>query len=92
MTYGHGFGWILALAVLAVFGVAAVLAVMSLARLGQDDVPNPGPPRHRSAGEPEETLRLRYARGDIDTEEFERRLYVLRDGVLGDAGRPRPAG
>jgi putative membrane protein len=87
MMYGHGVGWLLMLAVLVAFGVAAALAIISLARAGQGWVAAPGVPRHRHAGDPEDTLRLRYARGDIDTEEFDRRLHVLRDG-----GHIRPAG
>jgi uncharacterized membrane protein len=76
MMYGHGYGWLLTLAVLTMFGVAAVLAVLSLARSAQDSLPA----RHRYTEESEDILRLRYARGDIDTEEFQRRLGMLRGG------------
>ncbi|HET7479049.1 MAG TPA: SHOCT domain-containing protein [Rubrobacteraceae bacterium] len=68
--FGMGFGIILWLAIIA-------LIVWAVVRI----FPNQGQGGNResSAGEtPEETLRRRFAGGEIDAEEYERSLKVLK--------------
>lgn len=65
---GMGFGMLvwLVLAVLVVWLV--VRGLIALERTRTDGTPSPGP---------DEILRERLARGEIDTDEFERRLALL---------------
>ena len=73
----HGIGWggILLLVVLVAILVVLVWAAVAALRGGSHHAttaPLPGRP------DPEEILRERLARGDIDPEDFARRLDVLR--------------
>lgn len=72
--YGYGYGWGWHLAGMFIFWIVLVLVIILLVRwLG---VPGRGPSGpHESA---EEILKKRYARGEIDKEEFDRRLSDLR--------------
>jgi uncharacterized membrane protein len=69
---GGGVGTILLLLVL----VVAVFALMKLFPDWQDRVGL----NSRREDSAEETLRQRFARGEIDAEEYERSLEVLRNG------------
>jgi uncharacterized membrane protein len=42
---------------------------------------------NRREGSAEETLRQRFARGEIDAEDYERSLEVLRNGRVSENGR-----
>jgi putative membrane protein len=67
--FGMGWGWILGLVVIG----AVVWAAM---RAGARGGAQP-PPRERT---PEEVLRERFARGEIDEEEYRARRKTLREG------------
>jgi putative membrane protein len=79
MMMGGGVGTILVLLVLAV----AVWAIIKVFPDWQDRV-GLSSRREDSA---EETLRQRFARGEIDAEEYERSLEVLRNGRGSENGR-----
>lgn len=57
--------------------VAVVVIVWLVVRVLQGVGTSQTPPREPA---PEELLRARFARGEIDEEEFRRRLAVLREG------------
>jgi putative membrane protein len=80
MMGGGGVGTILLLVVLAV----AVWAIIRVVPDWQDRVGLNSSRREDSA---EETLRQRFARGEIDSEEYERSLEVLRNGRVSQNGR-----
>ena len=85
--YGHGMGWawgwgLMTFAFWALVVVAVVLLIRHFSRSGEHRPPGPhayGPPPpdapHTSA---EQLLAERYARGEIDDEEYRRRLATLR--------------
>lgn len=81
---GWGWGWpgwiLMAVSMLAFWGLLAGLVVM-LFRWGGRSGSGEG-----RADEPERILAERFARGDIDDEEYRRRLDVLR----GTPHRPAP--
>jgi putative membrane protein len=79
MMGGGGVGTILLLVVLAV----AVWAIIKVFPDWQDRV-GLSSRREDSA---EETLRQRFARGEIDAQEYERSLEVLRNGRVSQNGR-----
>ncbi|AZS73193.1 hypothetical protein DDE74_21545 [Streptomyces lydicus] len=85
--YGrHGGGWAwLAMSVsmflfLALLFVIALLIVRALGRSGPGHDAHPGT---RRAPGPEQILAERYARGEIDEEEYRRRLATLRGAPPG---------
>ncbi|MBO1334422.1 SHOCT domain-containing protein [Streptomyces sp. VRA16 Mangrove soil] len=84
---GGGWGWFAMSAGMLLFwlliGLAAVLAFRALSRTERTLPP-------RGAG-PEQLLDERFARGDIDEDEYRRRREVLatRTAGPGDAGRLR---
>ena len=80
MMGGGGVGTILLLVVLAV----AVWAIIKVFPDWQDRVGLNSSRREDSA---EETLRQRFARGEIEAEEYERSLEVLRNGRASQNGR-----
>ena len=80
MMMGGGVGTILLLVVLAV----AVWAIIKVFPDWQDRV---GLSSRRREDSAEETLRQRFARGEIDAEEYERSLEVLRSGRVSQNGR-----
>jgi putative membrane protein len=80
MMGGGGVGTILLLVVLAV----AVWAIIKIFPDWQDRVGLSSTRREDSA---EETLRQRFARGEIDAEDYERSLEVLHNGRASQNGR-----
>ena len=80
MMGGGGVGTILLLVVLAV----AVWVIIKFVPDWQDRVGLNSSRREDSA---EETLRQRFARGEIDQEDYERSLEVLRNGRVSQNGR-----
>ena len=81
MGYGYGMGaggWILmALSVVALWALVAVAVVAAVRGAGWSG----RPPRVTDPpGTAEDTLAERFARGDIDAEEYRKRLTVLRGG------------
>jgi uncharacterized membrane protein len=74
---GGGVGTILLLVVLAV----AVWAIIKVFPDWQDRV---GLSSRRREDSAEETLRQRFARGEIDAQDYERSLEVLRHGRVSD--------
>ena len=77
---GGGLGTILLLVVL----VVVVWAIIKVFPDWQDRV---GLNSRRREDSAEETLRQRFARGEIDAEEYERSLEVLRNGRVSEYGR-----
>jgi len=92
---GMGFNWP-GLVSLILFWALVVVAIVALVRYlrgrqhwpGQPGYlpPGPGPYQPPGMGTPEQILAERYARGEIDDEEFQRRMAVLRGG----SGQPPP--
>jgi len=77
---GHGWGvgmWIVMAVAMVIFWAIVVFGTVALVRyLGHThDAPLP------EKTDPEEILRTRLARGDIDEEEFRKRMAVLREKV-----------
>ena len=77
---GGGGGSILLLLVL-------VLVVWALIKVFPDWQERVGLNSSRREDSAEETLRQRFARGEIDAEEYERSLEVLRSGRVSENGR-----
>ncbi|MFP3940948.1 MAG: SHOCT domain-containing protein [Thermoanaerobaculia bacterium] len=67
---GMWIGWLLVLVVIAV----VVWLVVRAASTGNRNLPRPG-----ESPSPEQILKERYARGEIDREEYQRRLADLRE-------------
>ena len=77
---GHGWGvgmWIVMAVAMVIFWAIVVVGIVALVRyVGHaHDAPVP------EKTDPEEILRTRLARGDIDEEEFRKRMAVLREKV-----------
>ncbi|MET7402419.1 SHOCT domain-containing protein [Dactylosporangium sp. NPDC005572] len=83
MWYQHGMTGLPLTGLLFVLLIAAAVAVALATR------PRPAGTARTAgtAGDPEAVLAERYARGEIDDEEYQHRLAVLRAGVT--APRPR---
>lgn len=78
---GHGWGWGTVMTIgLAVFFVAVIVAVVFAIR----DLFRGGSQRNggsSTAPGPEDTLAHRFARGEIDADEYRRRIALLREHV-----------
>ncbi|GAB2922430.1 SHOCT domain-containing protein [Streptomyces heilongjiangensis] len=93
--YGHdlsGWGWfvmstgmILFWAALIAFGVMLFRYLSGPSRTDGTGTSTGGP---RPGHSPEELLAERFARGDIDEDEYRRRLTVLRSGTNSPSGTP----
>lgn len=68
--WGMGFGWFF----MVLFWVLVVLGIVALVRYLQDSKP-PNSERHRT---PLQILQERYARGDIEREEYEQKRRDLQ--------------
>ena len=91
--FHHGpyvFGWV----AVGLFAALLVVAVVAIARLWNSprrglDALHAAPPW--APADPAVTeLRMRFARGDIDEDEYRRRLSGLGYPVPGDVGSPTP--
>ncbi|MFF0473969.1 SHOCT domain-containing protein [Streptomyces sp. NPDC004284] len=72
----NGWGWFaLSAGMLLFWGLLITVAVMLFRTVGR---PAERPPEHRPATSAEQILGERLARGDIDEEEYRRRLAALR--------------
>lgn len=86
--YGYGmagsgwFGWLPAVLLILLIAIAVVFLVRMLDGRGERRPPAEGtarPPLERGADDPaQRILRERYARGEIDREEFQQRQHDLR--------------
>ena len=71
-TMGMGWGWVFGLVLLAGLVLLVVVVVRAVSSgVHRDPVPGPGRAK--------EVLAERYARGEIDTEEFRERLRTLEE-------------
>jgi putative membrane protein len=102
MMYGYGTGmggWgyalmivsLLLLCGLVIVGIVALVRPAAHRRRDAGEPAEPpglsGPPR---PSDPEQFLAARFARGEIDEDEYQRRLAVLRETSQGADPRPQP--
>jgi len=78
--WGHGWGtWFLMSVVMVLFVVALITAIVVAIRyLGASDRASMAPPHVYARPWPENLLAERFARGEIDEDEYRRRLSLLR--------------
>jgi putative membrane protein len=81
MMYWNGWTWFAMTLSMVVFWTAVGVVIWVVVRRSASPTP-PAPP----TSSPEEVLRQRYAAGEIDETDFERRSKTLRKPML-DAGR-----
>ena len=91
MMYGYGSGiggWGYALMAISMvlFWGAVIYGIVALVRYARRDGPRRGEPAGPPAPEPERLLAERFARGEIDEDEYHQRLISLR------AASPAPHG
>lgn len=85
--YGWGYGgmgaggWFLMSVVSLLLIAALVVGIVALVRYTSTQTPPPARPAANEGPVPEEILRLRLARGEIEPEEYGRRLKALRAGA-----------
>jgi len=81
--WNHGWGgggWIMMGLVMVVFwGVVITLVVLAVRYFTSDRGGSRGPQQGPSANRAEDLLAERFARGDIDEDEFRRRMTLLRE-------------
>ncbi|MBM7797209.1 putative membrane protein [Microlunatus panaciterrae] len=80
MHGGMGWGGLLLAGLLAllIIAVVAVGAVWILRRRADGGQPRPGQVEHGGVSDAERVLNERFARGDIDEEEYQRRRTILQ--------------
>jgi putative membrane protein len=75
----NGWGYAFMMIILLVFCAVVIVGAVALVRyLGRDGQRSPAPPQPPPSPSPERLLGERFARGEIDEEEYRRRLAVLR--------------
>ena len=72
-----GGGWVVMILAMVVFWALAVFAVVAIFRGTRDVGPGSGSPRRDAT----EILEERFARGEIDVDEYRARMDILRTGV-----------
>ena len=87
MGYGWGGwgwgGWVMMILVMVLFWGAIVVGVVALVRYGRERRQPPGPPPPQGVSQPPSALDVldeRFARGEIDAEEYTKRRDLLRTG------------
>ena len=80
--WGHGWGWggwVMMSVVMVLFLLALITAIVVAIRYlsGSNPAPMKPPPGYARPG-PENVLAERFARGEIDEDEYRRRLSLLR--------------
>ncbi|HEY5283925.1 MAG TPA: SHOCT domain-containing protein [Polyangia bacterium] len=80
--WGHGWGWggwVLMSVVMVLFLLALIAAIVVAIRYlsASNPAPRESPPSYARPG-PEKLLAERFARGEIDEDEYRRRLSLLR--------------
>ena len=94
--YGNGTGWgyaLMAISMVLFWGAVIFGIVMLVRYFGRSGQPpaEPRPPQSaESPQSPERLLAQRFARGEIDAEEYRRRLAVLQGGGRPANGQARP--
>ena len=79
-------GWVVMTMMMLAFWALVIFAVVAIFRgVGNSS----GPVERNSRRDPREILQERFARGEIDVDEYEARAQVLRDGGL-DARHKTP--
>jgi putative membrane protein len=73
---GWGYAW-MGIGMVAFWGLVIAGIVVLVRYLARSEQPRGGPPAHRPPS-PEQVLAERFARGEIDEEEYRRRLETLR--------------
>lgn len=73
---GWGYGW-MAISMVVFWGLIIAGIVVLVHYLARSEQPRGGPPADR-APSPEQVLAERFARGEVDEEEYHRRLETLR--------------
>jgi putative membrane protein len=76
-NHGYGMGWFGGIFVILFWAVILGCIILAIRYL----VTGKKGPSERSARDPLEILKERYASGEIDTEEFEERKKVLQSGT-----------
>ena len=78
--YGNGTGWGYALMAISMvlFWGAVIYGVVALVRYNRRDAPRRREPAEPAAPEPERLLAKRFARSEIDEDEYYQRLTSLR--------------
>ena len=76
-NHGYGMGWFGGIFMILFWAVIIVCIVFAIRYLTTGKVG----PVERAGGDPLKILQERYARGEIDTEEFEERKRVLQSGT-----------
>ena len=76
-NHNYGMGWFGGIFMILFWAVVIAGIVFAISYLTTGKVG----PAERSAGDPLKILQERYARGEIDTEEYEERRRVLHNGT-----------
>ncbi|MFE9452755.1 SHOCT domain-containing protein [Streptomyces sp. NPDC006739] len=97
--YGHGMnGWVwfvMSVGTLLFWALIITVGVLLFRALARPTPHGPGRgawQATRPADGPERILAERYARGEIEDEEYRRRLATLRGSPAGPSGPPDPSG
>ncbi|MER6306311.1 SHOCT domain-containing protein [Streptomyces sp. NPDC001657] len=76
---GSAWGWLaMSVSMILLFALLVLIVVLIIRALGRSSPLHDGPTVTRGGPSPEQILAERYARGEIDEEEYHRRLATLR--------------
>ena len=76
--YGWSWWWMLAMGVFVLLVIASIVVVVTFATRGSDDRTGSGADPSASGSQARAILEERFARGEIDEDEFRRRSEALR--------------